>query len=164
MTQRMSRRFPGVQRWSDTDDVLQNTLVRMTRALETVDVTSTRDFFALASTQIRRELIDLARHYFGPEGLGAHHASEGNDPSIRGDEAQDLSHEPRRLAQWREVHELIDSIDESEREVVDLLFYQGLSQIEAASVLDVSVRTVQRRWYAALSDLHARLSMQWPDE
>jgi RNA polymerase sigma-70 factor (ECF subfamily) len=33
--------------------------------------------------------------------------------------------------------------------VVGLLWYVGLSQVEAASVLGVSVRTVKRRWQEA---------------
>jgi DNA-directed RNA polymerase specialized sigma24 family protein len=35
-----------------------------------------------------------------------------------------------------------------------LLFYQGLSQAEAAALLGVSVRTIQRRWHEALQKLH----------
>jgi hypothetical protein len=31
----------------------------------------------LAATCIRRELIDLARHYFGPEGMGTHRKADG---------------------------------------------------------------------------------------
>jgi len=29
MAHRMMRRFPGIGRWSDTDDVLQNALIRL---------------------------------------------------------------------------------------------------------------------------------------
>jgi DNA-directed RNA polymerase specialized sigma24 family protein len=36
-----------------------------------------------------------------------------------------------------------------EREAFDLLFYQGLTQAEAATVLEVSERTIKRRWQAA---------------
>jgi len=35
-----------------------------------------------------------------------------------------------------------------------LLYYHGLSQVEAAAQLHVSVRTVQRRWQKALLELH----------
>ena len=48
---------------------------------------------------IRRELIDLARHYYGPQGAGAHHASQGpSDPTASakppGYEAIDATGEP----------------------------------------------------------------------
>lgn len=158
LAQTMLRRFPGVRRWSDTDDVLQSALVRLGRALDAVAPTDSQAFFALAATQIRRELLDLARHYFGPEGMGKHHAS---DPGGRSDgpkfDPADLSHEPSRLAQWCEVHTLIGTLTEEQRQVFDLLFYQGMTQDAAAEVLGVNVRTVQRRWYGALAQLHAKL-------
>jgi RNA polymerase sigma-70 factor (ECF subfamily) len=67
----MLARFPNVRRWADTGDVLQNALVRLLRSLKEVDVPSTRDFFGLAAEQLRRELLDLARHFYGPHGYGA---------------------------------------------------------------------------------------------
>jgi RNA polymerase sigma-70 factor (ECF subfamily) len=36
-----------------------------------------------------------------------------------------------------------------ERELFDLLWYQGLNQTEAADLLGVCVRTVKRRWQSA---------------
>ena len=41
--------------------------------------------------------------------------------------------------------EAIDSLPEDEREVFDLVRIQGLTQAEAAEVLGVSAKTVQRR-------------------
>ena len=67
LTHLMLRDYPRVQRWAQTDDVLQNALVRLCRALESVTPKDVREFYALATTQIRRELLDLARHYSGPE-------------------------------------------------------------------------------------------------
>jgi RNA polymerase sigma-70 factor (ECF subfamily) len=58
------------------------------------------------------------------------------------------------LAQWTELHQQINAMPDEERELVDLLFYQGLTQAEAAEVLNVSVRTIQRRWHALLCKLH----------
>jgi hypothetical protein len=63
MARAMLHRFPNVRRRVETGDVLQNSLVRLLRALEKVEPTSTREFFALAAAQIRRELLDLARHF-----------------------------------------------------------------------------------------------------
>jgi RNA polymerase sigma factor (sigma-70 family) len=160
LTRGMLRQYPGVKRWEETDDVLQNALVRLLRALEEVKPESLRQFFGLASLQIRRELIDLARHYYGPLGEGANHAShweKGSSNNLPID-AADTTLEPARLAEWRELHEHIDSLAEAEREVVDLIFYQGLSQQQAADLLEVSVRTIQRRWHAALLELHQVLN------
>src|SRR6202034_2532417 len=69
LARKMLKGFPGVARWEQSDDVLQNALLRLDRSLRAVSPRTAKDFFGLAATQIRRELIDLARHYGGPEGL-----------------------------------------------------------------------------------------------
>ncbi len=56
------------------------------------------------------------------------------------------SNGPLALAAWREFHERVESLPEEQREVFDLLWYQELSQAEAANVLGVAVPTVKRRW------------------
>lgn len=143
--------FPGVRRWAETADVYQSAMLRLVNALRAVKPKSGQDFFALATLQIRRELLDLARHYYGAEGIGANHASQAKDAEPP-DQA-DLSHEPHALAQWTELHRHIDALPAEEREIVGLLFYQGLSQAEAATVLNLSLRTLQRRWHEVLMKL-----------
>jgi RNA polymerase sigma factor (sigma-70 family) len=164
LTRKMLHDFPGVRRWAGTDDVLQSALIRLLRALEAVRPTTPRDFLGLAAEQIRRELIDLARHYYGPQGLGANHASRGGaegsrDPVL----AQPApAEESSALSAWCEFHEQVRHLPPEEREVVDLLFYQELTQGEAAELLRVTKRTVQRRWQSALLRLHAALKDHWP--
>jgi RNA polymerase sigma-70 factor (ECF subfamily) len=148
----MMSRYRGVRRWEESDDVVQNALVRLLRTLEKLPLESSRDYLALAAFHIRRELIDLARHYFGPQGLGANHATP--DPAHRDVVAAETAcapkaEEPAAQVAWYELHEQIAALREGEREVVDLLWYHGMSQHEAAALLDVSVRTVRRRWQAA---------------
>lgn len=162
LARHMLRGFPSLRRWAETDDVLQNALIRMMRSLREVEPSSPREFFGLATLQIRRELIDLARHYFGPRGLGANVDSNAGY-SNNDQRATDESNEPGALAQWQEMHETIGALPEEDREVVGLLFYEGLSQGEAADVLDISVRTVQRRWHRALAKLHETLQGNWPN-
>src|SRR5262245_57542401 len=73
LAHKMLQRFPAVKRWVETGDVLQSSLMRLLRALQEVRPTSVRDFFGLAAEQMRRELLDLVRHFHGAEGLAAHH-------------------------------------------------------------------------------------------
>jgi RNA polymerase sigma factor (sigma-70 family) len=164
LTRKMLKGYPGVKRWAQTDDVLQNALLRLLRALEDVSPATIRDFFALMTEEIRRELIDMARHYYGPLGLGTKHATNAGDSQTHSPryEPADASDEPGALAAWCEFHEQVRNLSDEEREVVGLLFYQGLTQAEAAAVLHVTVRTVQRRWQAALLKLHQVLRGQWP--
>ena len=54
--------------------------------------------------------------------------------------------DPANLAAWAEFHAQVEHLPEEQREVFDLLWYQELSQAEAATLLGVSERTVKRRW------------------
>jgi RNA polymerase sigma factor (sigma-70 family) len=154
LTRKMLRDYSRLKRWEDTDDVLQNAVLRLLRALQAVPPASVAEFFRLATRQIRRELIDLARHYYGPEGPGARQAPQEKDHSSASPpepvpDKADTTHEPSRLAAWSEFHELVEALPEPERDVFDLLWYQGLTQAEAAAALNLSEATVQRRWLAA---------------
>jgi len=162
LTRQLLDTFPRVRRWVQTDDVLQNALLRLLRALRAVQPTSARAYFALAAEQVRRELLDLARHYYGPEGIGAHHATPAPAASSPAIDQADASHDPAALAEWFELHRQIGALPDDERAVVGLLYYQGLTQASAAAVLNVTVRTVQRRWQAALLKLHRVLKGEWP--
>jgi len=162
LTRHMLRGYAGVRRWAETDDVLQGAMLRLLRALEQVQPDNGHDFLGLATLAIRRELLDLARHFYGPQGAGAKHASHAGDNSAATPDRSDWTHEPSRLAEWRDFHEQVDRLPAEERDVVGLLFYQGLEQSEAAALLGVSVRTVQRRWHSALLKLHEVLNGQWP--
>jgi RNA polymerase sigma-70 factor (ECF subfamily) len=164
LTRKMLKGFPGVQRWEQTDDVLQNALVRLLRALRDVQPASVREFFALSAELIRRELLDLAKHYYGPRGPGTKHATEAGccEGEVPRYDRPDESHEPSALAGWCEFHRHIAALPDDEREVVGLLFYQELTQGEAAALLHVTVRTVQRRWQSALLKLHQVLKGHWP--
>ena len=160
LTRKMLKGFPRVKRWEDTDDVLHNAVLRLWKALHEITPRSARHFFALAALQIRRELIDLARQYYGPQGMGAKHASSvGGEDSASAPQAgkADSTLEPSRLAIWTEFHERVDTLPEQEREVFDLLWYQGLTQDEAAALLGISEATLKRRWLAARQRLHQML-------
>src|SRR6184192_2903618 len=60
---KMLRGFPGVQRWEETEDVTQQASLKLWHALREIAPGSVREFVGLAATQMRRVLIDLARHH-----------------------------------------------------------------------------------------------------
>lgn len=154
LTRRMFRGRPGLQRWEQTDDVFQNAMLRLHKALETSPVESVRHFFNLATLQIRRELIDLGRKHFGPHGLGRNHHTDRQPADDRGGTLHGLEAEPLDLTEWTEFHERVAALPDEEREVFDLLYYEGVSQEEAAAILACSVRTLRRRWNDAKLRLH----------
>ena len=99
----MLRADGRLQRWEGTDDVCQNALMRLCRALQDITPGSVREFFRLAAMQVRRELIDLARHYYGPHGLAAKHQSEPFERNLDGTpqaacDRADSSQDPGQLA------------------------------------------------------------------
>jgi RNA polymerase sigma-70 factor (ECF subfamily) len=167
LTRKMLKDYPGVRRWEETGDVLQNALLRLCRALREVTPPTARDYFRLAALQIRRELLDLARHYYGPHGAGAHHAShapagDSGDGRPPAHDPADQTHDPGRLAIWCEFHAAVQDLPEKERDVFELVWYQGLTQDEAARVLEVSEPTVQRRWTSARLRLHEQFAGRMP--
>ncbi len=81
LARRMFRSDDRLRRWEQTDDVFQLAVLRLHRALSEVKPVSVRSFLGLAATQIRRTLMDLARHHYGPEGAGANHESRSTPTS-----------------------------------------------------------------------------------
>ena len=161
---RMLAAKPHVKRWNETSDVLQNALVRLHRSLKAIKPESKRAFNGLAAAQIRRELIDMARSIYGPEGYGRHHKSDpgeaDHDEIVRplyevADPATDVNDQ---LA-MAEFHAKVGGLPDEEREVFELIFYQGMTQTEVASLLDVSERTIKRRWRQARLSLKGALGL-----
>ncbi len=178
----MLNRYPRLRNWEESGDVAQNALLRMRRALEQVQPASCREFFGLATVQISRELLDLTRHYYGrkkadgpagapDDGPGGRVAGaiaqgmqgDGGSDYFQGDPTDDEADDPLKLAAWREFHEAVQKLPAGEREVFELLWYQGLTQEEAAELLACDRSTVKRRWRGARTSLHGALRGWLPD-
>jgi RNA polymerase sigma-70 factor (ECF subfamily) len=169
LTRSMLKDYSRLKRWEQTDDVFQNAVMRLYRSLQEVRPASAAEFYRLAALSIRRELLDLVKHYYGPRGQGAHHASVAAPPADESGrdalaEQPQPSDDPSDLAAWAEFHRRVEGLPDEERAVVDLLWYQGLSQAEAAALLGVSERTVKRRWASARLRLHELLREVLPGD
>lgn len=151
--------FPRLRDWEQSDDVLQRVATRLHQSLDEVKPKTTREFFGLAALQIRRVLLDLARKVDASLEAGPTMAT--GTSILRAGLPQPSAGEkdnPANQAEWLELHAAVQSLPPELREVVDLLYYSGLSQEEAAATLDVSVRTVKRRWREARLMLHEKLA------
>ena len=151
LSRKLKRGFPRVGRWEQTEDVCQQASLKLYDALKKTSVADSRHFFRLAAKKIRETLIDMARHYQGALGVASHHATqlpndESNRPNSPLELAGEMTQNPQQLAQWKELHEGIESLPEPLREMFDLLWYNELSQDQAASIVGVSTRQVKRRW------------------
>jgi RNA polymerase sigma factor (sigma-70 family) len=153
LARRMFRTSWDWRRIDQTDDVLQKAMLRLYAALAHVRPPDVLSFYGLAARQIRRVLRDLARD-----------AAKARVVDYRADppDAEDPYGEPTDLAEWAEFHEKIEGLPEQERETFDLLLYEGLTQKQAASALQTSVRTVKRRWQRARLSLAHALHGDWP--
>jgi RNA polymerase sigma factor (sigma-70 family) len=131
------------------DEMLSSVVERLLKAMRQVHPQTVRQFFALANQHIRWELNDLARRLDKEARLvtlreslvGAPPDSSGSQPSPN----------------TGRILEAIENLPEEEREVFDLVRIQGMSQPEAAEVLGVSTKTVQRRLVRCLTMLTEKI-------
>ncbi len=158
---RMLNGFPQVRRWEQTDDVLQESLLKLYRALTAVKPSSSSAFFGLAATVMRRVLIDMSRHYYGVLGLGNQHQSADVEADhVQHDHVHSDNSPLQSLDDWTAFHTAIEGLPDDEREVFSLVWYLGLSQVQVSEILDVSTRTVIRRMNRAR--LQLRAALQFP--
>lgn len=156
LARKMVRGFPNVRRWADTADVLQGATLRLLNTLRNLRPATTRDFFNLAAVHIRRELLDLARHY-GVKG----HDQLAPDHDVCDQHSEDGAHDELEI--WCRFHAAVEGLDSEQREIVSLVFYHGWTQGQIAELFGVNERTVRRRWVAACGKLHEVLGGQFPE-
>jgi RNA polymerase sigma factor (sigma-70 family) len=133
-----------------TDELLGGVVAWLLTAMRTTRPPTVRRFFALANQHIRWQLNDLARRLDEQPAAAALPESGVAGPSSSMDSA--LTPDGHRMLG------AIDGLPEDEREVFDLVGIQGLSHAEAAGVVGVSEKTVQRRLNRARLLLAERLA------
>jgi RNA polymerase sigma-70 factor (ECF subfamily) len=131
-----------------TDELLSAVAERLLKALREARPRTVREFFALAGQHMRWELKDLARRLDKRPA-----AVDLRDEQFPAPASSDsgLSPDGRRML------EAIDNLPEDEREAFDLVRIQGLTYAEAAELLGVVPKTVQRRLDRGLRLLTERL-------
>ncbi len=168
LSRRMLRGFASLRPVTDTGDVLNGALMRLVDSLHKIDPppASARDFFALAACHVRRELLDLARHYGRAKRRGdARAARLGAGPDSGAvPEPADRADDPGALERWGQFHEAVERLPAEEREVVGLRFYHGWTAAQIAELFQVDERTVRRRWRAACLTLAGLLGEPPPED
>lgn len=160
LIQTMFRDHPALNRWEEVEDVYQRSVLRLWQVLQKCHPASAVEYYRLAAHVFRRELIDIARHHFGPQGTARNHATPHWDSPSENREPQpaDTTWNAASLQPWTDFHEAVDALDDELRAVFDLLWYQGLPQADAARMLEISERTLRRRWNDARLALYDRLN------
>jgi RNA polymerase sigma factor (sigma-70 family) len=160
-TGRLARRifrgsFPRLGATHETGTVHHEALLKIRRALLRSPPATVREFWALSTCIIRHTLFDLARRYdrsprrkaqrLDTPGGSSRHAKRSPEPVIR-DES------PEVVERWTQLHNRVSRLPGPQRDVFELCFYNGLSQREAAAVLDCDPATVNRLWRRAIAEL-----------
>jgi len=119
-----------------SEEMLSAVVERLLKALRNVRPATVRQFFALANQHMRWKQNDLPRRLDEQAPAGAL-----PDEFIAAQDSNDSQISPvaRRLL------EAIEALPEEEREVFGLVRIQGMQLVEAANILDVSPKTIQRR-------------------
>ena len=114
-------------------------------------------FFALSARLMRRILVDFAR--------SSRYAKRGGDAQHVLLDEQLAAIEPGRdLVALDDALRALAIIDERKSQVVEMRFFGGLSNEEAAEALGVSAKTVMREWQVAKVWLLRELSSADPLE
>lgn len=169
LASKMLKSYPGVKRWEQTDDVMQNALMRLLKALKAVKPDNMRAFFGLATEQMRRQLLDLNRHYQGVCGHGKNlvdmPAAAADETVLPGIDPEDLAagkDKGAELDRWQALHEAVETLPVEEREVFGLVFYHGWTQAQIAELLNVNERTIRRYWQSVCMRLSEMLQGELP--
>lgn len=134
----------------ETDDLLDGVVAGLLTAMRSTRPPTVRRFFALATQHMRWQLNDLARRL--DERPAAAALPEAGVAAPPASTISGLNPDGRRML------EAIDGLPEDEREMFDLVGIQGLTHAEAAGIVGVSEKTVQRRVNRARLLLAERLA------
>ncbi|HEV3338829.1 MAG TPA: sigma-70 family RNA polymerase sigma factor [Pirellulales bacterium] len=139
----------------ETEEMLSGVVEGLLKAMRSIRPQTVRQFFALANQHMRWQLNDLARRL-------------DEQPAVlelrEGFVSAPLSSGSGITPDGRRMLDAIDSLPDEEREVFGLVRLQGLTKAEAALVLDVSAKTVQRRLNRARMLLSEELDDLRPKE
>lgn len=109
-------------------------------------------FFAIAAIVMRRILVDYARQRAAGKRIGGRQKVDLDAfmaaASPRVEQLLILDQALTRLAEW----------GPRQARLVEMMYFGGLTEEEAAEALQVSVRTVKRDWSAARAWLQSQLS------
>jgi len=148
---REMRRERGGDHTLQTTGILHEAYLRIFHS-EPVAFNDRAHFFAVATQQLRRVLLDYARKANSQKrGGGAVEFSllEHDGAAVGLDE---------RLLILNDALTRLEHLDPRAAKVVELRYFGGLTEAEAAEVIDISVATLKRDWDFAKTWLAAQLA------
>ena len=156
-------RYARLEPFAQTDDLVQQLYLKILQNQDRFwvnargePVQTLAEFFGHTSAWMRDVLCDLLRKSYGrydkhPAALPLEGGSSDTGPRY---EPSSNTLEGEKVRRWTEFHEVVARLPDDLRAVFDLLWYQEMSQAEAAALLGIAVPTVKLRW------MKARLQVQ----
>jgi RNA polymerase sigma factor (sigma-70 family) len=151
-------RYARLEPFAQTDDIVQQLYLKIIRNQDRLwvnaqgeSVRTLAEFFGHTSAWMRDVLCDLLRQACGrddnrpavlPLDGGASDTGPRHEPASSTLDAE-------QVRRWTEFHEAAARLPDDLRAVFDLLWYQEMSQADAAELLGVAVPTVKLRWMKA---------------
>jgi RNA polymerase sigma factor (TIGR02999 family) len=135
--------------------LVNETFMRLLQG-QNIDFHDRAHFFAIASTTMRRVLVDHAR-------ARAAAKREGEKVKVELEERHAIDHP--QLDDVLILDQALTRLAEmapGQAALVEMIYFGGLTKEEAAAVLGVSPRTVQRDWASARAWLQAELRRSHP--
>jgi RNA polymerase sigma-70 factor, ECF subfamily len=117
-----------------------------------IDWQNRAHFFAIASREMRRVLVDYARVARAEKRPGAHRQIE-LDSGVAA-----IGERPVDLLALDEALAKLTTWDSRKCQIVEMRFFAGLGFDEIAETLDISTRTVKRDWAMARAWLYVELT------
>jgi RNA polymerase sigma-70 factor (ECF subfamily) len=140
----------------EAEEMLSGVVERMMKALRKVHPRTVREFFALVNQHMRWELNEFARR-LDREARAVELRESSVGSPVTAESSSRISPNAARIMQ------AIESLPQDERETFCLVRVQGMTHADAAEVLGVSAKTVQRRLARTLPLLAAQLQDLRPD-
>lgn len=151
---RLARRYLSAERQAhtlQTTEVIHEAWLRVFGSTA-ISVQDRNHLIALMATQMRRALVDYARHRNAAKGPGGSirvSVAETDVPSGMPDED---------VLAIDEALQALELVDRRASKVIELRFFGGLREDEAAGALGVSLSTLKRDWAFARAWLYDHLS------
>lgn len=134
-----------------TTGLVSESFLRLVK-LGQVDVADRTHFLAYAARTMRSIVVDLAR-----EGQAERRGAGAEQVTLGTTLAESLAIDTSLIVRIHETLEELGAIDERLAQVVEMRFFGGLDEKEAAEALGVSTRTVERLWEKARAYLFTAL-------
>jgi RNA polymerase sigma-70 factor, ECF subfamily len=146
--------------------------------LQAVEIKDRSHFFALASTIMRRVLVDHARARLSSkrggdavripseeiEGKMAESPQEAPQlPSLEGEALLVDAKTSEDISALDDLLSQLEAIDPRQAQIVEMRYFGGLTVEQTAQALDISAATVKREWVAARAWLRRELAQPTDD-